>query len=369
MRILFVAGGSGGHIYPAFALMQELRHVNRDIDFIFVISRRVAEKHIINYFKETDFKFTVKTVSLLPLQGKDIFSRVDFLTRLLLAGFQALYIVVSKRPKVVIGFGGYLSGPFIVAAFLSGIPSLIHEQNVYPGRANSILAYIATRIALSFTVSQAYFRKKSRLVVTGNPLRPDIKIIDKKTATEVLGLNPQLFTILVLGGSQGSGAINKKIGAVLEKIKASGMNLQFIHITGERDFAWVSQTYKQLGLTAKVFAFCTDMNFVYGCVDLVITRAGATTLNELAYLGKAAIAIPYPYAGAHQLFNAQYYSLKEALMVIEEKALSSELLFVHICEIIRNRDRADLLSKRIRHLYSPDAAKLLAEETRSLMYA
>jgi len=369
MKILVAAGGSGGHIFPASALIHELERTRKQVSFIFVISGRDQERMITGYLKESLLEFTVKISPLIPLRGRGIFAKVDFLAHLLWGAVYSFFLVLLERPRIVIGFGGYLSAPLIVAGCILRLPTLIHEQNVYPGRANLILAHIADRVALSFAASKGYFRKKAKLTVTGNPLRQDLQAMDRQLAARILGLNPDIFTILVLGGSQGATAINKKIVRLLEDIKKQKLTLQFIHIAGKKDFPEIMQAYENSGLAGKAFPFLKDMGLAYSSSDLVITRAGASTLNELSYLAKPAMAIPYPYAAGHQLLNARYYAERGALILLEEKDLTSELLFSCICEIIKDKDKRNSMSERIKELSCPSAAQLLAAEVRNLIYA
>ncbi len=362
MKILIAGGGSGGHIFPAYALVCELQRRNKDIDFVFVISGRSEERIISDYLCRRLSNFRIKIIPWFPLRGKDIFALTDFLTRLLWAGSYSFLFVLLQRPAVVAGFGGYLSAPLIVAASVLGIPTLIHEQNICPGRANIILSNFADRVALSFEESRKYFRKKRKLVVTGNPVRPDLVHMDRKAAAESFGFNPEVFTILILGGSQGATPINREFTGALKHIKKEGMRLQFIHITGRRDFPWVVKAYKELGLGAEVFPFLEEIGPAYICSDLVISRAGASTLNELSCLAKAVLSIPYPYAGGHQLLNARYYAQRNALVVLEEKDLSSELLFDCIYGIMGDRGKKEMLGSRIKEINLSNAASLLAGE-------
>ncbi len=369
MKIMIAGGGSGGHIFPAASLMRELADKNPGLRIIFVISKRDEERRIFEYLKERGFTFKLKIIPLRPFKKRNIFGIVDFVSSLLVSSVFSFLFVMLERPRIVIGFGGYISGPLVLSAFLLGIPTLIHEQNICPGRANFILAKFAQRIGLSFEESERYLGQKKKSVFTGNPLREDLLITDKNLASKKFGFDSGVFTILVLGGSQGARSINRNFIEALEVVKENKLNWQFIHITGLRDFNWVSSIYEKLGLRARVFDLFKDMSIAYGACDLVITRAGASTLNELSYLAKPAIAIPYPYSGGHQLLNAKYYSKNDALIIIEEKDLTPQVLFKNINETSQDTKRRRFLGERIKCLHKPDAARLLAEEVWGLIYA
>lgn len=367
MKMLIASGGSGGHIFPATALIDEMLKRIFSIEVIFIISGRPEEKKILNYIRKKISNIKVLTIPILPLRGKGFYNNFRFFFNFVRGAIYSFLLVLFLHPRIAVGFGGILSFPLLFSAFLLRIPTLIHEQNVYPGKANRWLSYLVNTITVSFEDSKSYFRVKDKIIFTGNPIRPDLVVMDKETAIRKLGLNPSFFTVLILGGSQGASVINNYFLNISERIIKEKIPLQIIHITGEKDVNRVAEKYSKLGIPAKVFSFYEDMGVLYSSADLVIGRAGASTLNEIAFFAKPAIVIPYPHAENHQLLNAFYYAQRNALFCIEEKDINSDETYFLICDIIKNKAKRDLLSESIKKLSNPSAAKLLTDAVEKLI--
>jgi len=218
---------------------------------------------------------------------------------------QASRLLRECGAQVVLGVGGYASFPTVLAARLRRIPTVIHEQNAYPGLANRWLGRIASAVAVSFEAAAGFF-PTGRVTVTGNPVRPEIRPGDAGEARRRLALSAGRFTVLIFGGSQGAHRINVATIEALPRLAESRSHVQFLHATGERDVSAVEQAYEQHGFQARVEAFFQDMATAYAAADFVIARAGASTIFELAAMGKPALLVPYPYAANdHQRLNAE----------------------------------------------------------------
>lgn len=357
-----VSGGSGGHLFPAYALAEEMGKRMGSLRIMLAISGKPEEGGIIEYIKDKLKNLKIYIVPVLPLNKKGgFFYWFIFLSHFIIGSIYSFLLILFLHPSIVVGFGGLLSLPLIFSAFLLRIPTLVHEQNLYPGKANRLLYYFAEKVALSFEESKFYFKNKNKLVITGNPLRPDLKIRDKKESLKKLGLNPSSFTVLILGGSQGASSLNRYFTSLWENWKRENGGIQVIHITGLKDWDWVSRRYRDIDIPARLFPFCEEMGIVYSAADLIISRAGASTLNELSFFAKPTIVIPYPYAEQHQFHNAFYYLQRGGVLLLEERDLFKENTQDFIRNIIRDRDKQSLLSREIKKLNNPSSAKLLAD--------
>src|SRR3989338_6157077 len=300
-KILIASRASAGHLYPALALAENLKNKQPSWEIAFVTCRRAEIEKCID-----SSGYKVFIISICP------FSRTArrfliSLYRLVKSFLETFLIIESFRPDVVVGFGSYVSFPVIL------------EQNVSLGLSNKVLSLCADKVALSFADER--HRKDApvdsrKFVFTGNPLRRELVKKDKEESRVFFGLAKE-FTILVLGGSQGSERINAEFKKTVDILFAQGRDFQFIHLCGKKDYSSLKKDYSCIKIKYRLFDFLTRMDFAYSLADLVVCRAGAGSITELAFFGKAAILIPYPYAGAHQLENAGILKKKEAALVIE----------------------------------------------------
>ena len=270
---------------------------------------------------------------------------------------KSLYLVLRFRPKVVIGFGGYISGPLLLSALLLRIKTIIHEQNVYPGKTNRILAHFVNKIAINFSESFEYLKKfESKIILSGNPLRKELKRVQKEGDS---------FTFLVMGGSQGAHVLNKFIPEAVSLIEDGKKKLlEVVHISGGNEKEEVIKSYKDKGIRYRVFSFTEDIDKLYNESDFVIARSGATTVSELLYLGKPAILVPYPYANSHQLFNAKVLENKGGAILLEEKDLTPQKLCNMIVKFM-NRDFLNNISRKLSSETQKDACDILMKEIAS----
>lgn len=318
--IVIAAGGTGGHLYPGIALAQELSA--RGARPVFAVRENDLCRPIV-----TAEGFTCEGI---PARGMPrrlspaVFSFLGAQSR----GFLAARALMRRlRPAAVVGMGGYISFPVITAARLAGVPTIIHEQNVLPGLANRVLARIVDRVAVSYPESTRYFPRRTT-IVTGNPVRRSLFGIDRAAALERLRLSGGKFTVLVFGGSQGAAAINSAVVNAWDVIPDDARGcLQFIHAAGAADQERVAGLYREKHIPGSVMPYLMDIGDAYAAADLVISRAGATTVAELGMCGTPAILIPYPFATAdHQTHNARVLAASGQASVIEEKDLSARAL-------------------------------------------
>ena len=370
VKILIAAGGSGGHIFPAVALARTLKKRYSDTDIRFVGSDKSLDRRI---FEKEGFGFFLLSANKLPYKISPE-SPVFFL-KLSVDVVRAFFIIASYRPDVVVGFGGYVSFPVIFASRLFWIPSLVHEQNVVAGRANSFLFKLANRIAVSFEETKKLLgRAAEKCVFTGNPIRSDefsekSASGDRTLGIRRFGLDASKFTILVIGGSQGAHFLNE---VFIEALSALGQDLraslQVIHITGVKDYEWAIGAYEELsGIDHRVHSFIDRIEEAYRAADLVVTRSGASAIFEIAFFGKPMILVPYPFALSHQLENAAVFAGKGAAVKIEESELSAGSLGDSLSSLIKDGERLRNLAEAARRLSVAEASDNLANEVLALV--
>jgi len=364
IKILIAAGGSGGHIFPAIALARRLKEEKDGIDIRFVGSSKELDKRI---FEKEGFRFSLISANKLPY--KLGFAIVPFTFVLFLDIVKTFFIIASYRPDVVVGFGGYVSFPAILTTGIFGIPKLVHEQNVVPGRANKVLFGLADRVALSFEDTKRFLGNNAgKAVLTGNPIRQEMLKGDRLAGIKRFGLEASKFTILVIGGSQGAHSLNEKFIESLSLIEESvRRGLQVIHITGVKDYEWAMNEYSALGnMDHRVYSFIDRIEEAYSAADLVITRAGASAIFEIAAFGRAMILVPYPFAMSHQSENASFFSEKNAAIEIGEKNLSGKVFRDNILSLINDRTRLKSMAESAKRLGVPGASGNLAREVLAL---
>ena len=343
MTFVFAISGSGGHILPALKVAEQMSGPGHRIVFM-------------GDFRDFASLVDSKGLERYPLNVRGLSGRS--LTGLALAGLKmipavgkAVRLLKGIRPAGVAGFGGYGSVPVVLAAVILRIPTLIHEQNVRPGRATKILSRMGTKVALSFAETRRFL--KTAAVVTGCPSHLPLKDCDRSRILKGFSLEEGVFTILVLGGSQGSQAINSGWQRSALPLKER-MNFQVLHITGPKNYDRVREEYHQIGLRACVLPFLEDMSSAYCAADMAISRAGAVSVTELSAFGLPAVLIPYPYAGGHQKENAKILVNRGLGVVVEEASLSPESLTAAI-EKIKGHGRKPAAT-------GFDAARTLADE-------
>jgi UDP-N-acetylglucosamine--N-acetylmuramyl-(pentapeptide) pyrophosphoryl-undecaprenol N-acetylglucosamine transferase len=355
MKIIIACGGTGGHIFPGISLYRALKKKRSDVDILLITDRRAVSTSIIT--EEIPHIF----ISILPLRFEFNLQNTLFVLKLFIGIFQSLRILLRFKPDVVVGFGGYASFSLVFFARFFRIRTVIHEQNVKPGRANLILSYIVDKIAVGFIRTKNYFDiNASKVKFTGNPLRQDLVRIEKFRACEYLGLPSDKFIILVTGGSQGAHKINivfLKTACLITDRADFGI----VHLCGEHDRIFLEQGYKDLSIKARVFTFFQSMEYAYSAADIVVSRAGATTISEICFFGLPSILIPYPFVHRHQIKNAAYLCENNAAYLIEERGLYPEMLKGKILELFNNADLRKSMGRNALMFSKPKADEALTE--------
>ena len=366
MKIILAAGGSGGHIFPSIALARELEKLGRN-DICFVSSKRRLDRNILDKGKYKSFFLSINP---MPFRFSPVRVLI-FMVKLLLDTIASLYIIVRVRPDCVVGFGGYSSGCIAKWASFFKIPVIIHEQNLLPGRANLLLSRAADRVAVSFNESAEYFPASAEKVVyTGNPLRMELLSNDRAGSIRELGLTPGKLTVLIMGGSQGSTFLNRVASEATCIVKAKNPDkVQFIHLTGSKDYDAIKDFYEKNNIPGRVFSFMERIDEAYAASDLAISRAGAAAIFELAFYSRPMILVPYPAKKNNQRFNAIYFSQKGAAIYKEETDLSPEVLAGTTINLLADISKRSQMSHAAGNLSNPDAGKMLAEEVIALAKA
>lgn len=341
MRVLVVSEASGGHINPALSFLDNLKDRHKNIASLLVLPSRSLKFNILHSFCKREY------ISISPIELRFSLKNILSLFKFLKGSLEGLILLLKFRPDVVVGFGGITSVPLILLAWLTRTKTLIHEQNVIPGKANSLLAKFSDKIAVSFPQTQRYLGvNKTKIKLTGNPLRKELKRVARCEALSFFGFEDNKFTILVMGGSYGSHNINLCfLGAISTLPDAS--QLQIIHISGENDYCLLEERYRGLQLNLKLYSFLKDIQYGYSICDLVISRAGATTIAELIKFRLPAVIIPYPFANRHQLSNAKVLERKSCAIIINDNDLNAASLRKTIEPLIGSGSQDKLKNMRL----------------------
>ncbi len=317
MRICIAAGGTGGHLLPGLATAAELRSRGHRVHFLV---RKDRDSQAV--LAKEGFPSSAFAYQGFPRRLSAQWLTFPFLS--LTACSAARRVLRREAPDAVLGMGGYVSVPVGLAAVRLGIPLVVHEQNRSAGLANRLLSRWARGVAVSFQGTRG-FPPSVPLAFTGLPLRPGLAGKDPAAARRELGLDPDAFTLLIFGGSQGARALNRCAAESLRKWGKPRREWQVVHFTGAADAEWAERFYREAGCRAFVRPYWSDMATAYGAADFVVCRAGANTVMELARLGKAALLVPYPHAtNAHQEENARFLEERGQARVILEKDLTEE---------------------------------------------
>ncbi len=352
VRLLLTGGGTGGHLFPAIATAEAICRRLPGSTVLFVGTKRKMDKKSLE-----QYGFATKSIHSKGLKGKNIGSLLQGIAILPFSVLEALVHIIRFKPDLVLGVGGYVTGPVVLAAKLLGKKTIIHEQNSIPGFANRKLGGVATKICLSLPGSEDFFDQK-KTVLTGNPVREAILALGQEEAME----DPdKQITLLVLGGSLGAHRVNELVAEAFTNKELQG--LRVIHQTGTKDVEMVRAAYKKNNISATVDAFFTDMAAIYKEADFLVSRAGATTLAELSVLGKPAVLVPYPYAADnHQEKNAEYYVQGGGALLCIEKELTAEKLSEHLTILAKNKEQRLQMAKGMKTCAFPDATEKIVDE-------
>jgi UDP-N-acetylglucosamine--N-acetylmuramyl-(pentapeptide) pyrophosphoryl-undecaprenol N-acetylglucosamine transferase len=353
LRIVIAGGGTGGHLYPGIAVAREWLARTADIEITFAGTAGGIESRVLP--REG---FALDVIRSGGLKGKSLADRLRGAILVPLSLIDAWRIVTARRPHLVIGVGGYSSGPVVLVAALRGRPTMLLEQNAVPGLTNRLLAHVVRAAAVTFESTTSFFGETA--FVSGNPVRPEFMTRD--VAVERTGGNRATVGVLVFGGSQGAHAINVAMAEAAPELASRGRALRLTHQTGERDVEMVRSAYRAAGLQAVVEPFLYDMGRRIGDADLIVCRAGATTLAEITAAGKPSILIPLPTAtDDHQRKNAEALAASGAAEVLLQREASGEVLASRILALAANREARARIAAAARALARPDAARLIVD--------
>nr|WP_315245209.1 undecaprenyldiphospho-muramoylpentapeptide beta-N-acetylglucosaminyltransferase [uncultured Flavobacterium sp.] len=357
-KFILSGGGTGGHIYPAIAIANELKLQFPDAEFLFVGAKDKMEMQ-----KVPQAGYEIKGLWIAGLQRKLTLQNLMFPLKLASSLLESRRIIKQFKPNVVIGTGGFASGPLLQAAGSAGIPTVIQEQNSFPGITNKLLSKKANAICVAYENLERFFPKE-KIVLTGNPVRQDLIDIDSKReeAISYYGLDPNKKTLLVLGGSLGARRINQLVEKELQNFVSQ--DIQLIWQCGKLYF----EDYKKHNQpNVKVVDFIERMDFVYAAADVIVSRAGASSVSELCIVGKPVIFIPSPnVAEDHQTKNAQAIVDAKGAILLKEAELETQFSIVFEA-LIKDQDKQKQLSENIKKLAKPNATKIIVNEIAKLL--
>lgn len=355
MRAILAGGGTGGHVIPALAVAHELK-THHGAEVLFVGTSRGIENRLV-----PAAGYSLKLVEIGALKSVSIATRLKTMVDLPRAIGHAKQIIREFRPDVVVGVGGYASGPAMLAAAISDIPTIAFEPNVVPGFANKVVGVMVSAAAVQFAETCKYFR---RCRVTGVPVRQEFFRVGMESAQvapkPTCGMNCPA-TLLVFGGSQGAHAINETVTNTLPALHERMPQLHMIHQLGVKDYEPAQAAYLHSGLSAELSPFITQMADAFRRADLLVCRSGASTIAEITAAGKPSILVPYPHAtDDHQTRNAEALVSAGAAVMIRERDLTSETLLETITSLIRDRSNLAKMGEAARRLAHPNAAAEIA---------
>ncbi|MBN1493361.1 MAG: UDP-N-acetylglucosamine--N-acetylmuramyl-(pentapeptide) pyrophosphoryl-undecaprenol N-acetylglucosamine transferase [Candidatus Omnitrophica bacterium] len=358
MKIVITTGYTGGHIYPAIALGEYLARRHQDIDILYIASNRARSTKDyfaklslgrVIYFEDAPFSYR----SLV----KCVFINIK-------SFIKAHNILQYEKPDVVIGFGSYLSFPLVLVAWVFRIKTVIHEQNARFGKANKILAMFATKVALSYRSTS----KGKNTIVTGNLLRESVLDVAARTISAKQFTHKDIYTVLVLGGSQGATAINALMLEVIETLQPSQKDrIRILLISGERDHQDIKARLEKTGVHFVLFPFTEDIPLLYEKADIVLARAGSGVVFECLAFGLPAIFIPYPYAGSHQKDNVTMLEREGAAILLEQSGLTAEHLKTVLFELINDPAKLETMSHNASRLKQIEGCRILDETLSTLV--
>ncbi len=359
LRLVFAGGGTGGHLFPAIAVADEIKERHPDAAILFVGTKGRIEATVV---PARGYEFV--TIWISGFRRRLSAATFLFPLKVIVSMVQSVSLLRRRRPEVVIGTGGYVCGPVVYAAQLLGIPTLIQEQNSYPGVTTRMLAPRATEVHLTFEESRRYLKRQSNVLITGNPTRGAIGTVRRKAGASAFGIDGTKRTVLVFGGSLGASSINRALLPAITTLVEGG--LQILWQTGEQDQEFVLRGTEAVRGKVKVFKFIDRMENAYAAADLAVCRAGASSLAELTRLGLPAVLIPYPLAAAdHQTANAKTMEAAGAAVVIADRD-AARLLPALLKELAWDANRLGAMAEASRRLGKPKATKQLADAVEDL---
>lgn len=361
LRVIISGGGTGGHIFPALAIANAIRKLNPETEFLFVGAQGKMEME-----KVPAAGYKIEGLWISGIKRELTIDNLSFPFKVLSSVSKALRIIREFKPDVAVGVGGYASGPLLYAASLKNIPCLIQEQNSYPGITNKILAKRVQKICVAYDGMEKYFPKE-KILLTGNPVRENVLKIEGKRqeAFSFFRLNPEKKTILVVGGSQGARSINRSILAGLNEIRQA--DVQVVWQTGKLFYDEAQNAVSSAGMeNVRVFDFISQMDFAYAAADLIVSRAGASTVSEILLVGKPSVMVPLPTAAEdHQTKNIEAMVRKNAALMVRDADASAQLVATALATL-RDEQLLKSLASNAAAQALPNSAEKIAGEVIAL---
>lgn len=359
MKVIMTGGGTGGHIYPAIAIADKIRERYPDSQILFVGTKHGLEKKIV-----PENGYPIEFITVAGFNRKNPIKNIEVIKKLREGSKQAKKLMKAFQPDVVIGTGGYVCGPVVRAACKAGIKAYTHEQNAFPGVTNKLLEKYVDKVFLGFEEAQKYFKHREKHVITGNPVRKKFFEADKRKSRRALGFSQEDFILLVFGGSQGAGRINKAMLSVIQALNGL-VGIQVCMATGSRYYDAILHTLQsEMGMkladNIHILEYISNMDEYLSASDLVISRSGALTVAEVTVCGKPAIFIPSPIVtGNHQYHNAKAVADRGGAMIVEEKDLDNEKLIAQILKFKNNPELTAEMSACSRECAPMDAVEII----------
>ena len=366
MKYLITGGGTGGHIYPALAIATDIQKMHPDADILYIGTTKGLESELV---PKAGFNF--KTIRVKGMPRRINKASLIALKELILGLHDSKIIIKEFQPDIVVGTGGYVSGPVVYMAKKKKIPTIIHEQNAFPGITNKILGRYVDKIAVTFDEAIKYFKYPERVVNTGNPIRKEILEVNKSIAYNKLNIKPTQQFILSFGGSGGQKILNDCFYDIIKDYKKED-DFQLVHVTGTRYYDDFIQRLKKdnvkLDPNIRVLPYFYDMPEALNIASLIVTSAGAITLAEISAVGVPSILIPKAYtAENHQEYNARTFGEKGASIVILEKDLTSKKMKDTIYNLIKDKEKLSIMSNNSKKMGKTNAAKLIVDEIDNIL--
>jgi len=360
-RVVIAGGGTGGHLFPGLAVAEALKRRYKGVDVLFLGTKRGLEQRLV--------PAEGHTLYTLPVRGLPRRLSFDLVTAawgLLASLFVLFRLFVKKRPDVILGTGGYVSAPAIFAGKLLGIPIVLQEQNAIPGAVNRFLSRFADEVHVNFAGSRRYFRRKDNLRLTGNPLRRTLLSGNRQRAIERFSLQNGRKTVFVLGGSRGASSLSRATVGAVRELRAE-LEVQFLVQCGKQDHAWVSKELEGAPVPVRVESFIEHIEDAYALADLIVCRAGAMTISEIAACGIPAILVPYPHAtDNHQQRNAEDVVDRGAAIMIVDAELDGDRLAGALTELLGDPGRLREMATNAHRTAKYDATERLVEALAAL---
>lgn len=359
MRVIFAGGGTGGHINPAISIADYAKSQDSEFEALFIGTKRGLESKLV-----PKAGYDIKYIDITGFNRKNLLKNVSVVAKLIKSRIDCRKIIREFKPDCVVCTGGYVSGPVIMAAAKEGVPSLIHEQNVYPGLTVKGSEKYVDYLAVSFDETVNLMNAREKCVVTGNPIRTQILEANKEEARKKLGIDKPF--VLVFGGSLGAQRINDTMLNIIPRLKQNG-NIRLLFGTGERNYDAIRDAVTKLGIdendeNIQILPYIDNMAEVMAAADVVVARSGAITVSELAALGKPSVLIPSPnVVRNHQEQNAREFEKNGAAEVITEAELTPDVLYKTVCEMIENNEYLAKMSENLIKMAKTDALPKIYE--------